>query len=670
MHKTPMLLLLLAVASSLFAQESKPSQVTIPLERYEVLQRGSEAPSRTVVDTILIAGGFRERDLTISFTGRASGTRPGVKLIEQTNDVTISACKGDAIVGRAGKGAFELVPLADSFDVRCELRISGSDRLRMHVTPNVLAVRSTVADAELVAGDEDEAGARDYTLVRHVAGPGETLAATATGRYLITLLPDATRFRYAIDVHNPNRTTSSLELALQSSEHLQQIDSAAPYEVAEGRYVFSIPPGDSTITMTGELRGTAFVAPVRASLQYLVLESHPLLRPTVRTPAKRISLGETGVTPQYRGAVAFETGSERIAWEVTRLQALHSTGYAVQHATHRLFIPADGPVLGESTFGVRNEGAPELVLPPRPEPTYVSLGDEAMLMTKNAAGQLTVPLSQGEQQALVQHRQPLWRGAGLAAGRVAIPQLSVPATQTSVTLSYPARWVPLFEKFSAVARFWTPGAGSILLFLALALWIERLLAWLAMPLARRVTIALLAALASTLVTSFLALVVIACGTLSIGWIASQPARPRLGYAALFAAAMLAGLLYLAVMGTMGGYRKYGYESEGAATAAITDTAATDAGRAVPDPAAYQGLPARFTLPGGTRTTSFSQELLRVDRPQTAFVFAVSTALTNWLGVLIGAMALVMVWRDRRALADALRARVARPEAAEPEAEAV
>ncbi|HYC58774.1 MAG TPA: hypothetical protein VEK79_04335 [Thermoanaerobaculia bacterium] len=42
---------------------------------------------------------------------------------------------------------------------------------------------------------------------RRVARPGETLAATATGRYLMTLLPNATRFRYAIDVHNPNRAT-------------------------------------------------------------------------------------------------------------------------------------------------------------------------------------------------------------------------------------------------------------------------------------------------------------------------------------------------------------------------------------------------------------------------------------------------------------------------------
>ncbi len=648
---------LFLIALPLAAQDAKPDSVTIPLERYETLRRGSDAPSATVIDTIALGGSFGERNLTIAFSGRATGARPLAQTMTQANDVTISGCKGDAMISRSGKGTFDLVPLSDSFEVRCELRMSGSDRLRMHVSPNVLAVRANVADAELVAGDEDDSGARDYTLVRHVAGPSETLDATATGRYLITLLPDATRFRYAIDVHNPNRTTSSLELALQSNEHLQQIDSAAPYEVTEGRYVFSIPPGDSTITLTGELRGTAFTAPVRASLQYLVIESHPLLRPTVQTPAKRISVSETGVTPSYRGALAFETGTERIAWKVTRLQALHSTGYAVNDATHRVFIPTDGPVLGESTFALRNEGAPELVLPPSPEPTYVSLGDDPVLMTKNAAGQLTVPLSQGEQRVLVQHRQPLSRGFGFAIGGVAIPQLSEPATRTTVSLLYPAQWVPLYESFASDAKVWTPDGGGVFLFLLIALWLERLLAWLGMSPARRFVIAFLAALASSLVATFLALVVVACTALTVVWLITQPLKARIGYAIGFALVVVIGLGVFVTKQTS--YRSYEPgEIASANRSSVDEIARNDA--KVPQPAtpAYQGLPAKFTLPSGARSSYFSQELLRADRPQRALVVAVSMAIVKWIGVLIALVAIAMLWRDRRALADAIRTRLA------------
>ncbi|MFP5247959.1 MAG: hypothetical protein ACLGH0_14795, partial [Thermoanaerobaculia bacterium] len=241
----------LLLALPLFAQtpanandtNTNDSRVTIGLAQYETMRRELEAQSTTVIDTILLGGSFASRDLSIEVSGRTTGTRPRTKILEQTNDVTIYGCSGNAIFIRSGKGAFDIIPLANDFAVRCELRISGSDRLSMHATPAVLAVRSSVTDGELVSGDEDDTGARDFTLVRHVAGRGEVLPATATGHYLITLLPDATRFRYTIQVHNPNRTTSALSLNLQSNEHLQEIDSAAPYEVGPSGHTFSIPPG-------------------------------------------------------------------------------------------------------------------------------------------------------------------------------------------------------------------------------------------------------------------------------------------------------------------------------------------------------------------------------------------------------------------------------------------
>jgi hypothetical protein len=644
-------LVLLMLAPALAAQQ--PSQVTVNLAEYDALRTASEAPSATVIDSILLGGSFR--DLTINFSGRTTGKRPLVKALEQMNEVTIYNCKGDGIISRSAKGTFDLIPLAPQFDVTCDLRISGSDRVQLRASSAVLAVRAAVTDGELVGGEEADSGARDYTLVRHVAaGPGETIAATATGRYRITLLPDATRFRYAIDVHNPNRTTSTLELRLQSNEHLQQIDSAAPYEVREGIYVFSIPPGDSTITMTGELRGTSFVAPVKASLQYLVLESHPLLRPVVSTPGKRISVGETGVTPQYRGALAFETGTARIAWNVTRLEALHAISYAVNDTRHNLFIPIDGPVLGETNYALRNEGAAELLLPPEPEPTYVSFDDEPVLMTKNAAGQLAVPLSPGEQNVLVQHRQPLRRVAGFAFGSVAVPTLDVPATNTSVTVAYPGQWIPLYEQFASRAKFWTPNASDVLLFLVLAIWIERLLSWAGLSIRTRFAIALFMALASSIVTTFLVLTVILVLALTVAWIAARPTmRERLTFVVLFG-----GVVFVAFVIAISTNSAKNYETttDVGRTSKVesvpTDTAGADTGpddlptTAAPPPIVYQGLPAKFTLPSGERVSFFNQELLRTDRKQAVFLVAVSLVMTTAIGLLLGLIALILLWGNR------------------------
>jgi len=659
-------LLALVAALPLLAQTTG-SEVTLGLAEYEALKKAQESPSATVIDSVLLSGSFRERGLFITFSGRATGSKPLTRIIEQTNDVTIYACKGDALITRSGKGSFDLIPLAGAFEVRCGLVISGSDRLRMNVTSAVLAVSSAVEDGELVAGDESDNGVRAYTLVRQVAGPGETLAATATGRYLITLLPDATRFHYAIEVRNPNRTTSTLELQLQSNEHLQQIDSAAPYEVTEGRYVFAIPPGDSTIVLTGELRGTAFTAPVKASLQYLVLESHPLLRPTVRTPAKRISLNETGVTPQYRGAMGFETGSGRIEWSVARLEALRAISYAVNGAQHTLFLPTDGPILGESTFALRNEGASELSLPAHPEPTYVSFDEEAVLMTRNAAGQVTVPLSPGEQSVLVQHRQPLRRIAGWAFGAVTVPKLDVPATNTSLRLAYPQQWIPLYESFASRTRIWQPTIADVLTFALLLLWIERLLAWLGLTAKRRIAAAVLVALGATIVNTFFVLVVIAFGALTLFFVFAQATATR---RAIYGVAVLAVAIVLAFLYLVSANRSsYEYDSTTSSGAKLesmgrmqTDTAATDApaspqeGRPAPAAPVYQGLPAKFTLPSGDHVSYFSQELFRVDRPQTALVLAVSRSMTNWLALLLGLIGAFLLWRSRRAIADGLRAR--------------
>src|SRR6185369_8801980 len=203
---------LLAVAA-LADAPPQSSSVTIPLDQYEELQKTKENASATVIDTMTLGGTFKDRSLTVTFSGRSVGTRTPTPVIIDASDLTLSGCTGDAMLERAtGKGAYQLIALAPSFTLKCDARLTGSDRMPLNVQPAVLALRANVADGELVAGEERDDGSRSYTLVRQVAGTNETLATTATGRYLITLLPDATRFQYVIQVHNPNRSTSPLPL--------------------------------------------------------------------------------------------------------------------------------------------------------------------------------------------------------------------------------------------------------------------------------------------------------------------------------------------------------------------------------------------------------------------------------------------------------------------------
>ena len=277
--------------------------MTLPLTRYEELQKSTENASATVIDTLSLAGTFRDHNLTITFAGRSVGARAATTVISGAPDLTLSGCSGDALIVRSSKGAYDLIALAPSFTLRCDARRAAATAFAWTSRSPCWPCAPPSRTVSSCPGDDGADDVRGYSLVRQVAGGNETLAATATGRYLITLLPDTTRFRYVIQIHNPNRNTSPLLIHLVSGEHLQQIDSAAPYEPKDGSYAFAMPPGDSTITMTGELQGTTFAPPVEASLQYVVVESHPLLRPAMKSAAKRLSTGETGITTQYRGAL-------------------------------------------------------------------------------------------------------------------------------------------------------------------------------------------------------------------------------------------------------------------------------------------------------------------------------------------------------------------------------
>jgi len=657
------LVTLLAVTT--FAQESS---VTIPLEQYQELAKSKENASATVVDTMTLGGTFKDRNLTMTFAGRSVGTRTPVPIISEASDLTLSGCGGDALVMRGGgRGAYQLIALAPSFTVRCEARLTGSDRLPMTVQPAVLAIRSSVADGELVSGEEHDDGARGYTLVRQVVGTNETLAATATGRYLITLLPDTTRFHYVIQVHNPNRSTSPLPLHLVSGEHLQQIDSSAPYEVKDGSYVFAMPPGDSTITLNGELKGTSFAPPVEASLQYAVIESHPLLRPALQSAPKRVSTGETGIATQYRGALAFEIGANQtISWSVTRLEALRAISYAVRNVSHTLFIPAKGPILGETEFQLDNQGAPELVLPPKPEPTFVSLQNEPVLMTKNAAGALTVPLSAGQQNVLVQYRQSAPQ-FGLLFGTLEVPRVPVPATNTQVNLRYPAHWLPLWQSFASEATIWTPDSEEVASFLLLALWLERVLAFLGVKTRNRIAIALLLGFASRIVPLMFWLSILGCAFVTLVWIAAHrpkwtPARIIGAVAATVLVLLIAAAVFVTPM-----HKSGDYESVATDTATMNVARNEGVAAAAPPPVekvqrtdelSYQGLPAKFELPSGARTKRFHEQLLAADRPQTVTIVLLSMTVVTWLSLAMAIVALWTLWLQRAVIKEALRERIA------------
>jgi hypothetical protein len=658
------------LAATAFAQNQPPdktttasdSRVTLPLTEYEQLRAPDRPESITVVDTMRLAGTFKERNLTVTFIGKSVGKRIATPVLEMSTGLSIWGCTGSAVISR-GEKEFRITPLGDTFSATCRIAAAGSDRLELHGTRDVLAIESSVADGELIGSTKSEDGTSVYSLVRQSAGGAENLAPTATGHYLITLLPDETRFRYAIEVHNPNRSRRPFEVRLRSGEHLQQVDAVAPYEVVDGAYRFDLPPGDTNLVLTGQLAGDSFTPPVDASLQYLAIENHPVVRPVIDGSVKRISAAEAGVPIQFRGPQAFLLGKgEALRWRKTKLEALHTVNYALTGVRHTFFVPAEGMVLGESIFAIDNQGASDVKLPLRPQPTYASIENEPLLMTKGPDGKLTVPLSDGKQQVLVQHRQGIRHFLGFGAGRLVVPQLDVPATSLFATINYPRQWWPVAQSFSTRIRFWTPTSKMLFVFFALAIWTERVLAFLMLPWRRRLVIALLIGAAAAAFDLVAVLVVIADGCLTIGWLIPLLKREKWTALKVVAAVIVVAAVSIAAVVNVQ-FRKMSPASYGYAVTG-TEEASRNVNAFAKTPqknqSDYQGLPAKFEIPSGERHSTFDQEMLPTDREHAITVVLVSSTIVWLIGVAFVVVALLTLWRARQLLAAGLRARFAAP----------
>lgn len=656
------------------------SQVILALPEYERL-RAPDPESFTVVDSARLAGTFRDRNLTITFTGRSVGRRVTASVLSAAGGISVWGCNGQAVITR-GDDSFRLTPLADSFATTCRIAAAGSDRLELAATRDVLAIESSVGDGELVAAARADDGTSRHSLVRQSGGSSETVAPTATGHYLITLLPDESRFRYAIDVHNPNRHRHTLEVRFRSGEHLQQVDAVAPYEVVDGAYRFDLQPGDTTLVLKGQLPGDSFVPPVEASLQYLAIENHPIIRPKIVGAVKRVSAAETGAPTQFRGPQAFLLArGETVRWTKSRLEALHTVSYAVSGARHTFFIPAEGAVLGESVVAVDNQGASDVKLPLRPEPTYVSIENEPIVMTKDTDGKLTVPLSGGKQTILVQHRQNVRHIAGLGIGRLVIPQFAVPATSLLVTINYPRQWYPIVQSFSTRTKFWLPSSAMMFLFLGVLLWTERVLSWLRIPLKQRLAIAIACAAAAASFDTFAIVVIFADALLTIAWLVPLFRKEKWTFFKGLAATAVVVVMILmfgysfqtrrSLQGlAMSGSGGLGSVAEplplsGEAKDYIDEASRQqNALRVGRDDAPskqefnYQGLPAKFEIPEGERHGYFGQEMLPTDREQAVRVLLVSSSVVWLIGIIFIALALATIWRSRALLTAGLRERLA------------
>lgn len=644
------------------AAEAAGPNVTLPLAEYEKLRQLRERPSITVVDLLRVEGSFGRRDLAVTIQGRASGTQPTTEVLDGEG-FRLFACSGDALVTRAESGRFALTPLAPRFEARCRIALDGSDRLEATALASVLDVASTVADGELVANGGG--GERSFSIVRRLAGTDAVMPPSIAGRYKVTLLPEEARFQYRFEVRNPNRSRHRLAIPLREAEHVETVNAPVAWDKEERSYRFELPPGESTIELAGRLTGESFAPPIDATLQYLLLESHPLIRAEVAGATKRVGAGEVGLPATYRGAQAFLLEGRRdVTWKTVRMEALKTAGLALSELEQVWFLGAAGEVRGETRLTIDNQGAPALELPVQGEATFASIDGEPTFLTRSAAGKLFLPLAQGAQTVAVQSKRAFRGAFGVAGVSLELPVVGPPASQASVELRYPREWTPVYEELTPESRFRL--SGDLLRLVVLLVLAERVLAVLRLSTRRRWILSGAVAVAgalSLIVTQLtLAVVVLTFGARVFEWLRRRYRGARLGVAG--AITVLAALALLQAVGGGSllpdrGESAHVYEDKESyglgnvmkraapkAPPAESDAMASVPPQPPPGVGDYQGLPAQIQIPQGWRSGSFTRQLLSTDSPRTAYVLLISTRLVGlltWLAAL-GVLGLGFLWR--------------------------
>lgn len=680
----------LLVALLLSAADPATShQVSIPLEDYEKLRRQSERPALTVVDLLQVDGSFARRDLTVTLSGRAAGSWPTAEVLA-ADGMRLHSCEGEALLSRAESGAFAVTPLAQRFKLRCKVALDGSDRLAAQATGAVLEVTSTVADGELVASGDGEG--RSFSVVRKISGAEQqALPPAVTGRYLVTLMPDEVRFAYRLEVRNPARGHRRFEVDLSHGEQVEQVQTQIPWDAEGGKYRFDLPPGETVLVLDGRLGGTRFLPPVQASLQYLLLESHPLIRPELTTSAKRVGVGETGLASRFRGAQAFLLDGEgaEVSWTVTRLQALKTAGLALHQLDQVFFLDASGTARGETTLSIDNQGAPSLSLPSAAQPTFASVGGEPAFLTHDKDGKLFLPLAQGAQEVVVQDARAFGHQLGFGVASLDLPRPGVPASRAHVQLRYPVEWVPIYEELPPRSRWHLPGTATWLALALLLALAERLLALAGLSRGRRWLLALCLALAAAFAP---ALRSAAIGLCALAWLALGAAAVvrRLQGAArvvvLLAGGAVVLVALLAFWAGNGPFPGAAPEPQSQSDYAVTNLARKSM-MAPPAPApaqdavlqaqggeaagvrgaagGYEGLPAKIEIPPGARQSDFQRELLATDAPRPVVVVMIASRVLSALSaaavILLLAVA-ALLRRDLVAGGRALAGRLLRAEA--------
>lgn len=386
---------------------SPGSTVTIPVQEYMNLIRNSEKPRFVSILGATLSGRYGDK-LRIEVSGQASSLNEQREFLRfDAQNVNFESCSGDAQVSFAD-GVASLLPTSPKFSLTCQISIKNWSQVQLTFV-QAMGAKADVTGAETLLLSEGN-GDRSINISKALGGerPVENLPISAVGRFRISVLPEASRFDYNIQIENPSRNTRRFDISLVNGETPSRVSTESEFTEDDGKVSLKLRPGSNSVRIEGAFTGTSFKSPVSGGPHYLLIENHQLLQLTADSKSRRISARDAGLSSRFSGQRAYLLQDDSpTSWTVKKLAVLPALGYAIENAQYNYFIPSRGKGLVEATFQINNQGQPEIPLPLNGRPLYLEIDGTPQVLASNADGELLLQVSPGSRRVYLQYEAPV-----------------------------------------------------------------------------------------------------------------------------------------------------------------------------------------------------------------------------------------------------------------------
>lgn len=420
------------------ASDTKPGTVTIPVDEYIQLREAKKAPELTTVESVVFDGAFG-KSLTMTVSGTASGAPKSVDILQRSDAFGVRDCGGTNAMLSGGDNRLNIVPLRpERFKITCQIQVRNWAQVEFNVD-NALFVGAKVSGGEALI--RDNGGSQIITLVRPSAPSEDTKAPLAVvARYRVTVQPEESRFQYEFQISNPNRTLRRLKISKTNGEIFSQIRTTIQHQESEDGLNLELQPGDNVVRAEGRFAGQTFTPPVEGQ-SFLLVENSPTLQLTIESASRRVSPKDAGIASRYAGARAFIIAKDqKVSWEARKLDVFSALGYSVSWARYLYYVPRRGSPIVEATFQINNQGTPEVALDVPGQVTYLEVGGEAQVLSRDKDGKLLLQLPSGEQNVVVQYLSKVEHGSLLAIPNELLARPAAVLSNVNMSLSLDPRW--------------------------------------------------------------------------------------------------------------------------------------------------------------------------------------------------------------------------------------